>query len=130
MSFPLKKHFLMQNMFQLVPVIKAQLYNIPLCVLSCSGLHLYKEMQLNIVLHVFCPCMLSSNTVPLSACGGSLCAERRTEIGAESSYLMPVMGTSTLTSSGFWAVSQTTYLVPFLLLKDAAGSQSIKQTSL
>lgn len=41
------------------------------------------------ILLVFCPCMLCSNTVPLSPCGGSLCVEKkRTEIGAETRYLM------------------------------------------
>lgn len=76
------------------------------------------------ILLVFCPCMLCSNTVPLSPCGGSLCVEKkRTEIGAETRYLMLSMGTSTLTSSGVLAISQTTYLVLILPLKDAAVLQ-------
>lgn len=63
--------------------------------------------------------------------GACVCRKEDRNRWRETRYLMPMMGTSMLTSSGFWAVSQTTYLVLFLPLEDAAqAAQSFKQTSL
>lgn len=65
--------------------------------------------------NIFCLGLLSNNSVPVPSCGGRLCAEeRRIQRGAQRPHTgTPCLrwGTSSLTSSGFWAISQTTYLV-------------------